>query len=114
MRSARAADHVAGQQHLHRVLARHGARQGDHRGRAEQADIHARRAEPRRSAATARSQLATSWQPAAVATPVTSAITGLGQVTMDCMTPEHSAMIFAKNALPPSGAARPAVSSFRS
>ena len=34
------------------------------------------------SAATARSQLATSWQPAAVATPCTRAITGLGSRTM--------------------------------
>jgi len=31
------------------------------------------------SAATARSQLATSWQPAAVAMPCTRAITGLGR-----------------------------------
>ena len=33
--------------------------------------------------ATARSQLATSWQPAAVAVAWTRAITGLGQRTMD-------------------------------
>ncbi len=33
--------------------------------------------------ATARSQVATSWQPAAVATPSTAAITGLGQRTID-------------------------------
>jgi hypothetical protein len=48
------------------------------------------------SPAMARSQLATSWHPAAVATPATSAITGLGQFTTICMTPEHSAMTRAK------------------
>ena len=48
------------------------------------------------SAAMARSQLATNWQPAAVATPATSAIKGLGQLTMEYMTPEHIDMIFSK------------------
>ncbi len=38
------------------------------------------------SAATAMSQLATSWQPAAVAMPCTLAITGTGKPTMDCIT----------------------------
>jgi hypothetical protein len=37
------------------------------------------------SAAIARSQLATSWQPAAVAMPWTSAITGLGRATICCI-----------------------------
>ena len=66
------------------------------------------------SAANARSQLATSWQPAAVATPVTRAMTGLGQATMACINAEHLPMIRAKISLPPSGAERAAVSSFRS
>ena len=39
--------------------------------------------------ATARSQLATSWQPAAVAMPWTSAITGLGWRTIACIISEH-------------------------
>jgi len=43
------------------------------------------------SEATARSALATSWQPAAVATPCTWAITGLGRRTMRCISREHSA-----------------------
>ena len=43
------------------------------------------------SAATARSQLATSWQPAAVATPCTRAITGLGSCTICCISREHCA-----------------------
>src|SRR5215207_5088157 len=38
------------------------------------------------SAATARSQEATSWQPAAVAMPCTWAITGTGRFTMACIT----------------------------
>ena len=37
--------HIAGQQHFHRVLARHVARQRHHRRRAEQADIDAGRGE---------------------------------------------------------------------
>jgi hypothetical protein len=37
----------------------------------------------------AKSQLATSWQPAAVAIPLTSAITGLGQFTINCINEEH-------------------------
>ena len=41
------------------------------------------------SDATARSQLATSWQPAAVAMPCTSAITGLGSATICCIRAEH-------------------------
>ncbi len=43
------------------------------------------------SAATARSQLATSWQPAAVAMPCTRAITGFGSPTIRCISVEHSA-----------------------
>jgi len=39
--------------------------------------------------ATARSQLATSWQPAAVAMPCTCAITGLGWRTIACIIFEH-------------------------
>ena len=38
------------------------------------------------SDATARSQVATSWQPAAVATPCTTAITGCGSATIACIT----------------------------
>ncbi|CUI32404.1 Uncharacterised protein [Achromobacter xylosoxidans] len=41
------------------------------------------------SSATARSQLATSWQPAAVATPRTLAITGTGRACRPCITPLH-------------------------
>ncbi len=37
------------------------------------------------SAATARSQAATSWQPAAVATPCTRAITGTGRPRIACI-----------------------------
>ena len=43
------------------------------------------------SAATARSQLATSWQPAAVAMPCTRAITGFGKRTMRSISREHCA-----------------------
>ena len=39
--------------------------------------------------AIARSQLATNWQPAAVAVPFISAITGLGQLTIACIRTEH-------------------------
>ena len=41
---ARRLDHVAGEQHLHRGLPPDGARQRHHRGRAEQANMHPRRA----------------------------------------------------------------------
>ena len=41
------------------------------------------------SAAIARSQVATSWQPAAVAMPWTRAITGLGRVTIDVIRALH-------------------------
>ena len=43
------------------------------------------------SAATARSQLATSWQPAAVAIPRTSAITGWGRRTTRSIIDEQVA-----------------------
>jgi hypothetical protein len=46
--------------------------------------------------ATARSVLATNWQPAAVAIPLTAAITGLGQRTIDAMSAEQASMILAK------------------
>ena len=45
------------------------------------------------SAATARSQLATSWHPAAVATPCTRAITGFGSLTMLVISREHSSKV---------------------
>ena len=41
----------------------------------------------------ARSQAATSWQPAAVATPSTAAITGFGSATIACMRVAQRAMI---------------------
>jgi hypothetical protein len=46
--------------------------------------------------ATARSQLATSWHPAAVATPCTAAMTGCGRLTMACIIVLHLVMIFWK------------------
>ncbi len=46
--------------------------------------------------ATARSQLATSWQPAAVAVAWTAAITGCGSVTICCIVPLHSPMMCLK------------------
>ncbi len=39
--------------------------------------------------AIARSQLATSWQPAALATPCTAAMTGRGRRTIDCMSAQQ-------------------------
>ena len=46
--SACGGGHVTGQQHFHCVFVAHVARQGDHRGRAEQANMYARCAELRR------------------------------------------------------------------
>ena len=46
--------------------------------------------------ATARSQVATSWQPAAVAMPFTAAITGFGERTIDSIILEQASMILAK------------------
>ncbi len=46
--------------------------------------------------ATARSQLATSWQPAAVATPCTQAITGCGRVTICCIMALQVVMMWRK------------------
>ena len=48
------------------------------------------------SEAIARSQLATSWQPAAVATPWTAATTGLGKWTIACIIALQAVMISAK------------------
>src|SRR3954462_8014458 len=48
------------------------------------------------SDATARSQLATIWQPAAVAIPWTEAITGLGRFTIACIMVLQAFMIPAK------------------
>ena len=83
-------DHVAGQQHLEHPLAPDRARDRDHRRRAEQPDVHAgcREAGGRRTA-TARSHTATSWQPAAVATPPTLAITGCGIRCRRAMSATH-------------------------
>ena len=46
--------------------------------------------------ATARSQVAASWQPAAVAIPFTAAITGFGERTIDSIILEQASMILAK------------------
>ena len=64
--------------------------------------------------ATARSQLATNWHPAAVAMPFTAAITGFGERTMVIIMSEQAAMVLAKKARPRSGSLRCAVSSLRS
>ena len=50
-------------------------------------------AKPASVEATARSQLATSWQPAAVATPCTAAITGCGRATICCIMALQVVMI---------------------
>ena len=42
--------------------------------------------------ATARSQLATSWQPAALAGPCTAAITGFGRCTIACIIVEQASI----------------------
>ena len=67
-----------------------------------------------RSDATARSHDATSWQPAAVAIPSTSAITGCGSSTIDRISREQSPKVRVKNASPPSASSRCAVISLRS
>ncbi len=46
--------------------------------------------------AIARSQLATSWQPAALAMPCTAAITGCGKLTICCIIALHIVMILLK------------------
>jgi hypothetical protein len=46
--------------------------------------------------AIARSQLATSWQPAAKAGPCTAAMTGCGRWTTCCIVAAHSRMMWAK------------------
>ena len=43
------------------------------------------------SPAIAKSALATNWQPAAVATPCTRAMTGLGSATIRCISFAHRA-----------------------
>jgi hypothetical protein len=48
----------------------------------------------------AKSQLATSWQPAAVATPPTSAITGFEQFMINCIKDEHKLKRLLKYASP--------------
>src|SRR6195952_1665494 len=53
-------------------------------------------AKPAASEATARSQLATNWQPAAVAMPCTAAPTGFGKWTMACIIALQAFMISAK------------------
>ena len=55
------------------------------------------------SEAIARSQLATSWQPAAEAGPSTSAMTGFGSRTMVCMRAAHRAHRGLEEAAPPIG-----------
>ncbi len=50
-------------------------------------------AKPALVEAMARSQLATSWQPAADATPCTAAITGWGRVTICCIIALQVVMI---------------------
>jgi len=90
------------------------ARERDHRRRTEQAEFTPGVANRASVEATARSQLATSWHPAAVAMPCTSAITGLGCRTMVCMSREHCAKTFAKASRPASAPRPHAVISFRS
>jgi hypothetical protein len=75
----RGVDRLAGQQHLHDALPRDVAADADGGRRAEHADIDAGSANFAVSAATARSHIDTSWQPAAVARPCTRAITGCGR-----------------------------------
>ena len=87
MRAASSAEiMLAGEQHLHRVLARHVARQRHHRRRAEQADIDAGRGELRGCARRPRdrsSRRAGSRPPSPM--PCTAAITGCGSATICCI-----------------------------
>ena len=63
--------------------------------------------------ATARSQVATSWQPAALARPATSAMTGFGLLTIPSISSAQEAKSAAKYAAPLSWSARWAVISLR-
>ena len=65
------------------------------------------------SDAKAKSQLATNWQPAAVATPFTSAITGFGQFTIICISDEHKVNRFMKYDSPLSSSSLALVISFK-
>ena len=84
--SAVAASMIAGEQHLHRALARHVARDADGGRRAEEADVDAGQRELRRRRRRPRGRTSTtSWQPAAAAMPCTRAITGCGS----CVQLQH-------------------------
>jgi hypothetical protein len=71
-------DGVAGEGHLQCPLAAHVARHRHERRVAEQPALAAGMAKPAVSAAMARSHVATSWQPAAVASACTRAMTTCG------------------------------------
>ena len=82
-------DEITGEQHLHRLLAAHVAREADARRGAEQ-PVDALHAESVAwSGATARSHSETSWHPAAVAIPCTRAITGWGSRVKDIIILAH-------------------------
>jgi hypothetical protein len=71
-------DEIAGEQHLERLLATEVARQADPGVAQNRPTLIPEVAKRALSAATARSHIETSWQPAAVAMPCTRAITGCG------------------------------------
>ena len=64
--------------------------------------------------AIARSQVATSWHPAALAAPCTAAMTGFGRLRTACIMVRQRSHTVLKKARPPSASARRAVSSLRS
>ena len=66
------------------------------------------------SLATARSQVATSWQPAAVASPCTCAINGCGRDWMRVISAAQRSNRVLRPAAPLSGPARRSRNSFRS
>ena len=98
---------LAGQQHLHRRLARHGAGQRDGGRRAEQADIHAGRAEARagrrHGQVAGRDELAAGGGGDALA-PRRSP--GCGSATTACITSRAAPWSASKKARPPSASAR--------
>ena len=82
----------AGEEHFHGLLRRDGAADGHAREWCRKRPIWTPGvAKAAVSAATARSQVATNWHPAAVASPCTWAMTGLGRRRINSMTRVQSA-----------------------
>ena len=114
LQGRRGIDHLACEKHFHRALAVDDTCQRDRRCGAEQPNVDAIDGESGPVGGKGKVARSDHWQPAAAATPSTSAMVGLGKAAIDCISRAQTAKTRWKYSSPRSASRRCKVICLRS